>query len=160
MMGTIKARARRGACLLDAFKPGWEFGIDLKKLNIASPLNCPLGQSFDSFTEGLEELGIEDNGGHDASYYGLAMSIDDMPGDDFWEDLKDAWVEEINERLCHEQEGKSSPDETETTWYIVMAGPWDVALLTTSLEEATSFSSGIRYTGVDNMIVQKGVKNG
>lgn len=44
---TIEARVARGVALLDEKLPGWDRRIDLDKLDLASPCNCVLGQTWD-----------------------------------------------------------------------------------------------------------------
>jgi hypothetical protein len=89
------ANIKLGAQLFDnLFGWGWWNSIDTETLNMASGLDCMLGQKFGSFWEGMGELGFST---HDIVEHGF-----DVWGDDVEENtyaLMDiAWIDEINAR--------------------------------------------------------------
>jgi hypothetical protein len=47
---------QNGIALLDAERPGWRSEIDLKMLDIAQSDTCVLGQLYDGFANGVNEL--------------------------------------------------------------------------------------------------------
>ena len=51
-------RVKKGADLLDRARPGWQDGIELDRLNIASSFRCILGQVYGEYSVGCEALGI------------------------------------------------------------------------------------------------------
>ncbi len=138
----MQARVEAGAKLLDAEYPGWYNEIDLQRLNLSDPRNCPVGQLYGSFSEGLDELEIEDY----ASIYGLAMEDDTYS----WKELDEEWEKVIKDRRG---------DNKNTHWYIVLDGPFSVALMTTNEVEAEAFASGLTHAGVENTLVEKKVYN-
>jgi len=47
----------RGAMLLDALEPGWEQQINVDELDLMHDQDCVLGQLYESYANGLENLG-------------------------------------------------------------------------------------------------------
>lgn len=96
----VRARVRLGAELFDRRRPGWADEIDVKRLNVADPSDCPLGQLYDYYRDGYEALGI----GHNfaASRHGFFLSflgwlILPLRRAEY-SLLSDAWVAEVRER--------------------------------------------------------------
>jgi hypothetical protein len=57
-LSKMSARVKRGAAMLDARCPGWEHGIDLDRLDVASDDAGPLGQLYGDHELGVILLGI------------------------------------------------------------------------------------------------------
>jgi hypothetical protein len=51
-----RERVARGSALLDAKQPGWREKVDPNVLEMWSRCGCVLGQTFGSFTKGLDAL--------------------------------------------------------------------------------------------------------
>ncbi len=49
---------RRGMALLDERSPGWRQEIEVEFINVESPIDCPLGQVYNTYYNGLRELGL------------------------------------------------------------------------------------------------------
>ncbi len=58
-MARLPASVLRGAELLDERLPGWPHHVDADKLDLAHSCNCPLGQIFGDYDDGIEILGLE-----------------------------------------------------------------------------------------------------
>jgi len=77
----IRVRVGAGAALLDEFRPGWFREIDLDRLNIDSPGDCPLGQLYGEegqtglgpYWAGLRAVGVG-YGSEDAVRLGFAIA--------------------------------------------------------------------------------------
>lgn len=50
----ISKEVLRGAAYLDERRPGWEFEINLRRLDIASHCSCVLGQLYGSYVRGVQ----------------------------------------------------------------------------------------------------------
>jgi len=100
---TAAKRVARGAALLDEKRPGWAAEIDLRKLDLASGRDCPLGQLWtaklagppfrtdDAYMLGLEDLGIYG----DSDEYGFNRSEENWST---WAELDELWIAEIRRR--------------------------------------------------------------
>src|SRR5437870_946870 len=72
---------RAGAALLDECRPGWFREVDLDRLNIDSPGDCPLGQLYGEegqtglapYWAGLRAVGVQ-FGSEDAVRLGFAIA--------------------------------------------------------------------------------------
>lgn len=91
-MDTTEA-AERGAALLDVEFPGWETRIDLDRLDMYSVYDCILGQLYDEFASGLDDLFGDECDFDAAVEYGFDTDTFNMRG------LLYAWKAEIAERL-------------------------------------------------------------
>ncbi|TDB90881.1 hypothetical protein E1264_03380 [Actinomadura sp. KC216] len=95
---TYEERAKAGADLLDAEYPNWFEEIDLGILRLESPWNCILSQVYDSYSLGMDELGISEADGQAANLGFFEPGNDPeiyMLG---YEKLTEAWTAEINKR--------------------------------------------------------------
>lgn len=107
-LADARARARRGAALLDAQDPGWAERIDPGSLELADGAHCVLGQLHGEFRRGLLRTRIWDG----SSAPGLTLFAGASPealgfyarsGDDAlaaldYALLNRAWREEIHRR--------------------------------------------------------------
>jgi hypothetical protein len=50
----ISKEVKRGAAFLDEKRPGWEFEINTRRLDIASHCSCLLGQLYGSYVRGVK----------------------------------------------------------------------------------------------------------
>jgi len=66
-MATVEERVARGAARLDEAAPGWHENINVQTLNIASGSNCALGQTYGTYAQGINVLGIQ-GGGSDLGF--------------------------------------------------------------------------------------------
>lgn len=135
-MGKAQAleAAQAGAELLDSNGPdNWEERICLETLDSSWYESCILGQLYGSYSDGIYNLGLRANM---PTIYGFNKGSDSSFT---WEELDEAWDEVITLR----QGG--GYDETTTTNYIVMDGPYSIALLTTNDVEAYAFLAGLRH---------------
>lgn len=91
----------RGAQLLDKKRPNWYNEIDLEKLDIKSIDNCVLGQLYDYFVTGLDELGVDySNASESLHGFDIHLESSHQTGQDVaYEQLRLAWIEEIKKRL-------------------------------------------------------------
>lgn len=55
----IRRRVESGAALLDIEFPGWVDKVNIATLDLESPCNCILGQSFGDYFKGAKELGVD-----------------------------------------------------------------------------------------------------
>jgi hypothetical protein len=97
------ARVRRGAALLDRFRPGWAREIDCDRLAMESCDSCILGQLWGDYMDGFRELvrPLDSRVLFSAANHGFAL---------FWREqmspwtmnrfaaLADAWCDEIRRR--------------------------------------------------------------
>ena len=94
-------RAFRGASLLDDKMPGWAGRIDAAELDINQCANCVLGQLFDGYTDGLEELGLEHADAAAFGFEALRMSLLGHSGTAILDRnaLTAAWLVQIAKRV-------------------------------------------------------------
>lgn len=52
----METEVRAGMDRLSAIEPGWKERIDSDELDVASELDCPLGQLFGSFAYGVQRV--------------------------------------------------------------------------------------------------------
>ena len=67
----------RGFRLLDKKKLGWK--VDLRKLHMGRCADCTLGQNYNTFSAGLQSLGIQGNSkiyGFDVEPVGMSLKCD------------------------------------------------------------------------------------
>src|SRR5882672_9426584 len=89
----------RGAKLPDARRPGWADEIDVDELEMESTCNCIVGQlNNGSYLEGLWALDLNDDSAND---YGFD-AYDDSENPHRWYELRQAWIEEIEERRAND----------------------------------------------------------
>ena len=86
-----RAKAKKGAQLLDQEEPGWWGRIDVDALDMGSAFHDVLGQLYGDYGRGLKALGFL--GSPKAEEYGFA-SVD--PADH--EPLADGWCQEVLKR--------------------------------------------------------------
>lgn len=56
VLAEVAERVERGAALLDEKQPGWAARIDLSTLDIGAQYQCVLGQIYDDFAIGADEV--------------------------------------------------------------------------------------------------------
>lgn len=100
---TIEERVAKGAALMDAKVPGWEKRIDANRLDMASCVDCVLGQAFclpkndwTIFQDAATSLGLDTYRYEDVSH---GFNVDQTNGDYKYEALRTAWLAEITRRL-------------------------------------------------------------
>lgn len=99
----IRDRVAKGCALLDAKRPGWADQIELSDLEMSDCHECVLGQLFDGFGEGADELGIygfEDRYGFDTDSTDMELA---WPRDQFAV-LNELWRAEILARQAKTKE--------------------------------------------------------
>jgi hypothetical protein len=104
MLSSLAEKVQRGAILLDRYYPEWVEAIDIADLYMNSCTECILGQCFGRYTPGLKALHLDDV--HDHLYPGL-NDVDhgfDMIAHvgcsaEEWEELRQLWIKEIQNRL-------------------------------------------------------------
>jgi hypothetical protein len=111
----MAARVKRGACLLDKHRPGWEREIDLKRLGLlendvlsqlcGNPMSALQTLGFGSVRDHLDHLYIEIpatkfRGGNLADY-GFAAFREDGGGEwrQAYHELRRLWRAEVRTRL-------------------------------------------------------------
>lgn len=75
------------------FDQGWDQGIDLVALNVASCKKCLLGQLFGGFTSALVALDLDDD---DAARLGFTVFGNEPP--EVYGELTDAWLVALRAR--------------------------------------------------------------
>lgn len=55
----VQTRVAAGVAFLDRQVPGWVDRIDVDNLNVASPVNCVLGQLYGMYSSGISALGLD-----------------------------------------------------------------------------------------------------
>jgi hypothetical protein len=82
MIDTIQERVSAGARALDALNPGWEYKINLDRLNVASPENCVLGQLYAHYGDAPDALRDNEVG---LGFYAEGVgAVDSMSFEDYW----------------------------------------------------------------------------
>lgn len=102
---SIAARVEAGARLMDSRQPGWENGIDVDRLDLASNYKCVLGQTYGSFTMGAYRVFGIFGGANDGSarhgFNTTGTSASQAEVDREFYLLTKAWRVEIAERRKH-----------------------------------------------------------
>lgn len=97
-MSEFKARAARGAALLDELRPGWYRDVDANTFSIVSTTQCIVGQLFGDWTYGTQELNIEGN--RDAcEHFGFELTEDEYGLEAPRDILESRWLLEIANRF-------------------------------------------------------------
>lgn len=88
----VLARVKRGMALLEEkYGPEWASKVDLDILDLGSSSSCVLGQVYGDWSEGVEALGLNTDGGDlDDSHFGF-----DSQGDETYAELGRVWVREL-----------------------------------------------------------------
>ena len=98
-MNAQKERITRGARLLDRVRPGWFRRVKITKLDMAQGerqpdgCGCILAQVYGNFVEASQMLGLDLRTYSDSSH---GFNYGD--GDDSFDDLGEAWKDEIRKR--------------------------------------------------------------
>lgn len=97
----IEERAARGAALLDEMCPGWADRVDLDILDMNDCDDCIVGQVFEDYREGLEDLGFDLERDDE---YDFGFDLDDeaykpsLTRAEAWHALAVAWRAEVRAR--------------------------------------------------------------
>lgn len=54
----VASRVAAGAARLDADQPGWHRNVNVNTLDISSGSRCALGQTYGSYAQGVQRLGL------------------------------------------------------------------------------------------------------
>jgi len=109
---TPKQRVRKGIKLLNALCPNWISKINLSKLNLTSFNNCPLGQIFNGWNNGIKQLNLDSyvevkckqqydlEPIHKPALYGFDMfSLSLWLPKDNYRELENEWIKAIQTKL-------------------------------------------------------------
>lgn len=105
MTYNVTEAADKGARLLDSAQPGWAHRIDLAELDLECTYSCVLGQLEGSYSRGMEAIEAPTSFRSRWSQAHGFMVQDDTAdeyeenGGAVYEDLTEAWREEIEPRL-------------------------------------------------------------
>jgi len=94
----VAARVARGAALLDKKQPGWDRDVDPNFLQIESPVNCVLGQTFGHYETGRQRLHL--HGRDETSDHGFNANLKGGVFPDWLDfvELNVEWRREIKRR--------------------------------------------------------------
>lgn len=105
----MRARAERGAALLDTARPYWYESISVGALDVADCRTCVLGQVYGDYASGRAALfpdpsnymstSAEVSVDTTSDYYGFSM-FDVSVFVSQWDTLTQAWRDIISERRC------------------------------------------------------------
>ena len=104
-------RVDRGADLLDEERPDWFRNIDLRTLNIGSPVNCVCGQLAGEGANWLDTLYTLGLGNQNAADYGFAEEV--FCGE--YPELNSAWRKVIKDRRKFDAEVTALLDDEART---------------------------------------------
>lgn len=102
MTATIAARVADGVQLLDEHVPGWVDRIDVDRLDVSHPGNCPLGQLFGAYLRAWRALFPGDE---IPSEFPASVGFDAYDGPDVWDEiieLNDEWRFRIRARRAQD----------------------------------------------------------
>lgn len=85
-----------GAAFLDEKVPDWAEQINLVQLNIATLHDCPLGQLYGNYYEGLRKLGLDQD--RDPDRYGFRIHSSARAWDTTRQAMNQQWHDEIVRR--------------------------------------------------------------
>lgn len=88
-----KGRVRKGARLLDQYKPGWRNLVKSEVLNMSLSYRCVLGQLFGDYSTGERKLFGDNPKFTDSVRHGFMTGLKE--GGQSWEVLADAWKDEL-----------------------------------------------------------------
>lgn len=98
-MENVAQAAARGAVLLDAKNPGWADRIDTEKLDQRDGHVCVLGQLYQGYGAGQNELRLDSR---EAEFYGFTVKYDYEDSSEQrvldWEHSTEAWEHEVMQR--------------------------------------------------------------
>lgn len=108
----MTSRVEKGAAFLDEIRPGWEFEIDLRKLELSNSCRCVLGQLYVDEAERSSSGFAWATGGNimsvtDAVVMGFFLEGNDIdyrnrannPTDAAYSELDEIWIEKIKEKV-------------------------------------------------------------
>lgn len=94
-------RAKRGAILLDGFKPGWFEKINLDTLQMDSLKDCILGQIYGDWDYGADAVGMNyDRSSQEWNGFELTECEYDYFKAHTMEGLRNAWSAEVLDRMA------------------------------------------------------------
>lgn len=113
----LKEYVDTGAKRLDKEYPGWHRMINVDTINMSHHADCILGQLYGEYVIGTDKLGIHLH--WESVQHGYTKDCREWNSTVTWVEVKDAWVEAIEERVVGEyvDAGAKALDEEYPSWH-------------------------------------------